>query len=93
MPDPQQKLVKVPDVGVVAFPQDMHDDHIAAAIKKHQERLSPTPSIGNDGKLSSSPPASSPTLAQTDNTVSYTHLCAKHRDQRECIRRKVFQGR
>jgi hypothetical protein len=70
MPDPQQKLVKVPDVGVVAFPQDMHDDHIAAAIKKHQERLSPTPSIGNDGKLSSSPPASSPTLAQTDNTYS-----------------------
>ena len=55
MPDPQQKLVKVPDVGVVAFPQEMPDDHIAAAIKKHKAppaQPATTPNAPMDQRLS-----------------------------------------
>jgi hypothetical protein len=37
MPDAQPKLVKVNDLGVVAFPSSMPDDKISAFIKKNRE--------------------------------------------------------
>lgn len=61
MPDPQQKLVQVPDIGVVAFPGDMEDAHVANFIKlarakkkfssltteesEHQKQLKPAQSL------------------------------------------------
>ena len=33
MANGKQKIVRVPDVGVVSFPGDMEDAHVAAAIR------------------------------------------------------------
>ena len=38
MPEPKKKLVKVPNIGIVAFPHEMPDDKVAAAIKAHIAR-------------------------------------------------------
>jgi hypothetical protein len=37
-----QKVVDVPDVGVVAFPGDMEDDHISNAIKSFRAKKNPS---------------------------------------------------
>lgn len=44
MPDPTQKLVEVPDVGVVAFPYDMPDAEIAGHIHAHRAKAPKTSS-------------------------------------------------
>ncbi len=38
MAEKKQKLVKVPDVGIVAFPSDMEDEHVAAAIRAFKQQ-------------------------------------------------------
>jgi len=40
MADPQ-KIVQVPDVGIVAFPGNMPDSHVASIIKTHLSNLLP----------------------------------------------------
>ena len=42
MADPDLKLVKVNDLGVVAFPSAMPDDKISTFIKKHRESAKTT---------------------------------------------------
>jgi len=55
---PDKKIIHVPDVGVVEFPHDMHDVHIAHIIKSHkdgptQASLPPSPSVSIVGRESS----------------------------------------
>ena len=55
MPDQKKKLVKVPDLGVVAFPDTMPDDQVASAIKNHLAKpaqgttFQPLPNTSGEG--------------------------------------------
>jgi hypothetical protein len=45
MADTQRKIVKVPDVGIVAFPGEMEDAQVAAVIKSYREKKKKEPSL------------------------------------------------
>ena len=65
-PKPSPKMVQVNGLGVVEFPHDMADEHVAAHIKKHRDGMYPSQTVGIDKQ--SPIPVDNSLIAQDNKT-------------------------
>ncbi len=72
MPDPEHKLVKVPDLGVVAFPAHMSDQAISIVIRNIRAKNQPAPQSTKSSPVDTGQSANPPAPPEPEETEEPT---------------------